>query len=213
MECLCLVGVVCDKTDNSSGLAAGLQLVTWLVPNYICSAVCICFTGFFLAPIFPCAIVMITELIPDELHVGVIGLFGTVGGAGAAAMPFVLGAMSDRVGWQSDRADLSLAFGSWGHSCLPDWLRPSSCGLSSLGINSRASDFLLDRSRPAAGQWLDTCSPGPTVSYVGRNRAIGTYNHTMYPINVVTLHVVQPAAPRGWRVARYMFILGVALVF
>jgi len=40
---------------------------------------------------------MITQLIPDELHVGVIGLFGTIGGAGAAATPFVLGALSDKV--------------------------------------------------------------------------------------------------------------------
>lgn len=97
MERLRLVSSSCNTPNGSSALSAGLQLVTWLVPNYICSAVCICFTGFFLAPIFPCAIVMITELIPDELHVGVIGLFGTIGGAGAAAMPFILGAMSDRV--------------------------------------------------------------------------------------------------------------------
>jgi len=40
---------------------------------------------------------MIAQLIPDELHVGVIGLFGTIGGAGAAATPFVLGALSDKV--------------------------------------------------------------------------------------------------------------------
>jgi MFS family permease len=67
------------------------------VPNYICSAVCICLTGFFLAPIYPAEIVLITELIPEELHVGVIGLFGTIGGAGAAFMPFMIAAVADRV--------------------------------------------------------------------------------------------------------------------
>lgn len=82
---------------NSSAVALALTLVVWLVPNYICSAICICFIGFFLAPIFPSAVVLITETVPEELHTGVIGLFGTIGGAGAAAMPFVLAAIADEV--------------------------------------------------------------------------------------------------------------------
>jgi MFS family permease len=131
MECLRLVSQLCDNTNNSSALAAGFQLVTWLVPNYICSAVCICFTGFFLAPIFPCAIVMITELIPPELHVGVIGLFGTIGGAGAAATPFVLGALSDKVGRPVDTRTLMTVW-LLGHGPL------HVCGVGSL---DRPVDF------------------------------------------------------------------------
>jgi len=83
--------------DGSTAISIGFIIVTWQVNNYICSAVCICMIGFFLAPIFPAAIVLITDIFPDELHVGVIGLFGTLGGAGAAATPFVLGALADKV--------------------------------------------------------------------------------------------------------------------
>ena len=105
-------------SPSSSVISLGLQLVVWLVPNYICSAVCICFIGFFLAPIFPAAIVLITEIIPEELHVGVIGMFGTIGGAGAAATPFILGAIADRVRRMlvhgvTSHTDGSLASGSW----------------------------------------------------------------------------------------------------
>lgn len=97
---------------SSSVIALGFQLIVWLVPNYICSAVCICFIGFFLAPIFPLAIVIITETIPDELHVGVIGLFGTIGGAGAAAVPPILSAIADKVSLHIVSTWLRVADGS-----------------------------------------------------------------------------------------------------
>ena len=107
-------------TDSSTAISIGFIIVTWQVNNYICSAVCICMIGFFLAPIFPAAIVLITDIFPDELHVGVIGLFGTLGGAGAAATPFVLGALADKVSsgkmLQRGGADFSSGSGCSGRS-------------------------------------------------------------------------------------------------
>ena len=64
--------------------ALALQLVFWLVPQFIVSAVAIALVGFFIGPFFPAAIIAAAKLLPPELQVAAIGFASAVGGSGAA---------------------------------------------------------------------------------------------------------------------------------
>lgn len=53
-------------------LSIGFQLLYWLVPSFVASAVFVAFLGFFLGPLFPAAIVAATKLLPADFHVSAI---------------------------------------------------------------------------------------------------------------------------------------------
>ena len=82
-------------------LAMGLEILFWLVPQFIVSAVAVAFLGFFLGPLFPAAIVATTKLLPQRLHVSAIGFASAVGGGGAAVVPFAAGAIAQAKGVQT----------------------------------------------------------------------------------------------------------------
>lgn len=65
-------------------VAVGCELVFWLVPQFIVSAVAVALVGFFTGPIFPSTIIAVTKLLPSEMHVAAIGFSAAVGGSGAA---------------------------------------------------------------------------------------------------------------------------------
>lgn len=69
-------------------LAIVCHLCFWLIPSFIASAVFVAFVGFWLAPLFPGAIVAATGLLPKHLHVTAIGFAAAIGGGGAAIFPF-----------------------------------------------------------------------------------------------------------------------------
>ncbi|KAJ3480678.1 hypothetical protein NLG97_g8013 [Lecanicillium saksenae] len=73
------------------GCAAALELVFWLVPQFIVSAVAVSLQGFFLGPMFPGAVLVASKLLPKHQHVVVIGFAAAFGGCGAAILPFVTG--------------------------------------------------------------------------------------------------------------------------
>lgn len=73
-----------------------LELIFWLVPQLIVSAVAVAFLGFFLGPLFPAAIVSATHHLPRTLHIPSIGFASAFGGAGAAVFPFIVGAIAQR---------------------------------------------------------------------------------------------------------------------
>ena len=56
------------------------------------------FVGFWLAPLFPGAIVAATGLLPKHLHVTAIGFAAAIGGGGAAIFPFAVGAIAQKAG-------------------------------------------------------------------------------------------------------------------
>ena len=64
--------------------AIGFELIFWLVPQFIVSAVAIALVGFFIGPLFPSTIMAATKLLPSNLHVAAIGFSSAVGGGGAA---------------------------------------------------------------------------------------------------------------------------------
>ncbi|KAJ5641797.1 hypothetical protein N7490_005797 [Penicillium lividum] len=73
-------------------------LVLWLVPQFYASAVAVSLQGFFLGPLFPGAIIIMTKLLPQHLHVSSIGFAAAFGGSGAAILPFAVGALAQAKG-------------------------------------------------------------------------------------------------------------------
>lgn len=74
------------------------QLMYWLIPSFVASAVSVAFLGFFLGPLFPAAIVAATKLLPADYHVSAIGFAASLGGGGAALFPFAVGAIAQHKG-------------------------------------------------------------------------------------------------------------------
>ncbi|ETS81356.1 hypothetical protein PFICI_06358 [Pestalotiopsis fici W106-1] len=81
-------------------LIMGLELLFWLVPQLIVSAVAVGLQGFFLGPLFPATIVIMSRLLPRHLHVGAIGFAAAFGSSGAAILPFAVGAIAQAKGVQ-----------------------------------------------------------------------------------------------------------------
>ncbi|KAH8747183.1 major facilitator superfamily domain-containing protein [Diaporthe sp. PMI_573] len=78
--------------------AMGLELLFWLVPQFIVSAVAVALQGFFLGPLFPAVVVAATKSLPRHLHVSAVGFAAAFGGGGAAILPFAVGAIAQSKG-------------------------------------------------------------------------------------------------------------------
>ncbi|KAI0390232.1 putative MFS transporter [Xylariaceae sp. FL0594] len=81
-------------------ITMGLELLFWLVPQFVVSAVAVGLQGFFIGPLFPAAIVAMSKLLPRHLHVSAIGFAAAFGGSGAAFLPFAVGAIAQAKGVQ-----------------------------------------------------------------------------------------------------------------
>jgi fucose permease len=79
-------------------LSIGLQLLFWLVPQFIVSAVAVAFLGFFLGPLFPGAVMVTAKLLPKRIHVSAIGFAMALGGTGGTVFPFAIGALASHKG-------------------------------------------------------------------------------------------------------------------
>lgn len=79
-------------------VAIGLQLLFWLVPQFIVSAVAVSFLGFFLGPMFPGAITVVAKLLPKHIHVSSMGFAMALGGTGGTIFPFAIGAIANSRG-------------------------------------------------------------------------------------------------------------------
>ena len=54
--------------------------------------------GFFLAPLFPAAVVVLTKLLPKQQHVPAVGFAAALGASGACVFPFAVGAIANKKG-------------------------------------------------------------------------------------------------------------------
>lgn len=79
-------------------VSIGLELIFWLVPEFVVSAVAVAFLGFFLGPIFPAGVVMCAKLLPKHLHVSALGAATAIAGVGGAGVPFAVGAIAQARG-------------------------------------------------------------------------------------------------------------------
>ena len=78
--------------------SVGLELIFWLVPKFVVSAVAVALLGFFLGPIFPAGVVMCAKLLPKRLHVSALGAATAIAGVGGAGVPFAVGAIAQARG-------------------------------------------------------------------------------------------------------------------
>ena len=65
-------------------LCIALELVFWLVPKFVVSAVAVALLGVFTGPLFPGAIVVAAKLLPKHLHTPGIGIASAFAGGGGA---------------------------------------------------------------------------------------------------------------------------------
>ncbi|KAM5353488.1 hypothetical protein ACJ41O_000138 [Fusarium nematophilum] len=79
-------------------ISIGLELLFWLVPQFIVSAVAVAFLGFFLGPLFPGAVMLTAKLLPKRIHVSAIGFAMAMGGTGGTIFPFAIGAIASSKG-------------------------------------------------------------------------------------------------------------------
>ncbi|KAK2746720.1 hypothetical protein FQN55_005447 [Onygenales sp. PD_40] len=82
-------------------ISIALELVFWLVPKFVVSAIAVSLIGFFTGPLFPGAIVVAAKLLPKHLHTPGIGIASSFAGGGAAILPFLAGAIAQPHGVQS----------------------------------------------------------------------------------------------------------------
>ena len=69
-------------------IAMVCELIFWLVPQFMVSAVAVALIGIAIGPLFPAGIVAATKLLPQELHVAALGFSAAMGGGGAAVYVF-----------------------------------------------------------------------------------------------------------------------------
>lgn len=77
-----------------------LELLFWLIPNFGVSSIMATFLGYFLAPLFPAAVMAATKLLPRHMHVTVIGFTSALGASGATIFPFAVGVIAEVRGVQ-----------------------------------------------------------------------------------------------------------------
>ncbi|KAL4802965.1 major facilitator superfamily domain-containing protein [Aspergillus unguis] len=79
-------------------LALAFQLMFWLIPSILVNAISVCLLGFFIGPFYPVGLYVLTQVIPQDLHLGAIGFTASFGSIGCAAFPFMTGAIASRAG-------------------------------------------------------------------------------------------------------------------
>ncbi|KAH7033276.1 major facilitator superfamily domain-containing protein [Microdochium trichocladiopsis] len=79
-------------------LCVGLQLVFWLQPNIIGSAVALSLIGFFFGPFFPTGMSLASKLFSKKSQPAALGFIFVIAQAGAAIFPSITGIIATRVG-------------------------------------------------------------------------------------------------------------------
>ncbi|KAJ7051845.1 major facilitator superfamily domain-containing protein [Mycena amicta] len=82
-------------------LSIGLELIIWLVPSFLGSAISVCAVGLLLGPLYPIAMAHAARVFPPWLLAGSISWVSGIATAGSAVFPFATGAIAARVGIRS----------------------------------------------------------------------------------------------------------------
>ncbi|KAK6903976.1 hypothetical protein I203_107487 [Kwoniella mangroviensis CBS 8507] len=75
-----------------------LTIIIWFIHSIVGNAICFSLVGVFLGPMYPIVMNVVVEILPGELQGGTIGWIASLGQAGSAIMPFMVGAISERYG-------------------------------------------------------------------------------------------------------------------
>ncbi|KAI9750872.1 MAG: Mss4p nuclear export [Chaenotheca gracillima] len=78
--------------------SAVFQLLVWLVPNVIGDAVAVSLVGLLLGPVYPCATVLFSRLLPKNIQTSSLAFISATGSSGGAVAPFTTGILAQAVG-------------------------------------------------------------------------------------------------------------------
>lgn len=78
--------------------AISLLLLFALCTSPVVSIVAMAIAGFVMGPLFPSGVVVLSELLPKELHVAAVSFVACVGQIGGSALPFGIGAVVQGLG-------------------------------------------------------------------------------------------------------------------
>lgn len=79
-------------------ISIGLELLFWLVPQFLVSAFAVSLIGFFTGTIFPGVVVVATRLLPKDVQVPAIGFAAALAMGGGSVFPFIIGAIAQAKG-------------------------------------------------------------------------------------------------------------------
>lgn len=97
------LGVVTDKLGVARAdiiyflVAITFQIIFAFARIPIASIVFMTLIGFFMGPMFASGVIVLTRLLPAELHVAAVSFVSSAGQAGAALLPFGIGAFIQRL--------------------------------------------------------------------------------------------------------------------
>lgn len=78
--------------------AAAFQLLIWLVPNIIGNAVGVSLVGLLLGPVYPCATIIFSRLLPRNIQMSSLSFIASMGSSGGAVAPFLTRLLAQRLG-------------------------------------------------------------------------------------------------------------------
>jgi fucose permease len=78
--------------------AIGLEILFAIWTSPIVSVVVMALLGFVMGPLFPSAVVVLTRLLPRELHIAAVSFVASLGQIGGAFLPFAIGAVVQSLG-------------------------------------------------------------------------------------------------------------------
>lgn len=73
-------------------------VLLWVIPSLVAGAIFSGLFGLSIGPLFPIVMVVALQKLPRRLHVSGVGFAAAIGGAGAAILPFVNGAIATEYG-------------------------------------------------------------------------------------------------------------------
>jgi fucose permease len=79
-------------------LAVSVETLFAILPYRIISVVLMIVLGFLMGPLFPSGVIVLTQLLPKELHVGAVSFVASLGQVGGALLPFGIGAVVQGLG-------------------------------------------------------------------------------------------------------------------
>ncbi|PVH93821.1 MFS general substrate transporter [Periconia macrospinosa] len=79
-------------------LILALQLIFWLIPNIVSSAVAISLLGFFFGPMFATGMSIATKLFPKQIQPTALGFVFVLAQAGGALFPAITGVVASKAG-------------------------------------------------------------------------------------------------------------------
>ncbi|PVH92737.1 MFS general substrate transporter [Periconia macrospinosa] len=99
-----VLGPVTDRIGARTGAlvylscAILLQLLFAFIHSSAVSVVLMTLLGFSMGPLFPSGVVVLTQLLPQEMHVKAVSFVSSLGQVGGAALPFGIGAVVQSLG-------------------------------------------------------------------------------------------------------------------